>query len=658
MPDQYKDNFLEERDRETEIIEQDPLALDLDDDVLVNHINSRINDSETWFDTERDLSERRKRNLNYWLGGQVDEADFEYYQSPYLDNLIYEAENTIKPIALSRLPDLLAKPGSEKEESKKSADDLTKLINSDIRKRENRRVLGMAFKHLPIFFTGIIKPVWDPTMGKDGDYKFRVVHPDNVVVDHTAVSNNSDDMDFVAEFVELSVKEVIMRFPDQEKALLNILEIEAEKGGEKKGMASKIKISEVWFTWYDNAEDPNTEEQKWERIEAVVWKYKTLILAKMKNPYWDWEGEKRLFKYDLGKKREASEDEIRASMFGEEELEQDTIFHNHFEQPRKPYIFLGYDQLGNQPYDATSRIEQVILMQDNVNKRGRQITEMNDRARGKNVFDGDKIDKETVEEMDPADPNEDLVVSGDVRKAHTFIPGQPAPQQLYAEQDTERNKAFAKMGTHATTRGERQSDVATTNQILRESDFGRIDDIVEDTINYAAELMANWSIQFIKLFYTSNHMSRVLGDDGEITFIKINRDRVEDGMEVSVTASGVDKLQKKREALEMAKLGSIDPLNFFKDMGVSDPKGRTEALLMFQAEPLMYLQQTVRGMEVGDLAQTLQQQPIQGQQPGQPAPQGQAPQAATGGGGFNNFTNNQIQPNMQMGSALPKTNVV
>lgn len=658
MPDQYKDNFLEERDRETEIIEQDPLALDLDDDVLVNHINSRINDSETWFDTERDLSERRKRNLNYWLGGQVDEADFEYYQSPYLDNLIYEAENTIKPIALSRLPDLLAKPGSEKEESKKSADDLTKLINSDIRKRENRRVLGMAFKHLPIFFTGIIKPVWDPTMGKDGDYKFRVVHPDNVVVDHTAVSNNSDDMDFVAEFVELSVKEVIMRFPDQEKALLNILEIEAEKGGEKKGMASKIKISEVWFTWYDNAEDPNTGEQKWERIEAVVWKYKTLILAKMKNPYWDWEGEKRLFKYDLGKKREASEDEIRASMFGEEELEQDTIFHNHFEQPRKPYIFLGYDQLGNQPYDATSRIEQVILMQDNVNKRGRQITEMNDRARGKNVFDGDKIDKETVEEMDPADPNEDLVVSGDVRKAHTFIPGQPAPQQLYAEQDTERNKAFAKMGTHATTRGERQSDVATTNQILRESDFGRIDDIVEDTINYAAELMANWSIQFIKLFYTSNHMSRVLGDDGEITFIKINRDRVEDGMEVSVTASGVDKLQKKREALEMAKLGSIDPLNFFKDMGVSDPKGRTEALLMFQAEPLMYLQQTVRGMEVGDLAQTLQQQPIQGQQPGQPAPQGQAPQAATGGGGFNNFTNNQIQPNMQMGSALPKTNVV
>ena len=94
----------------------------------------------------------------------------------------------------------------------------------------------------------------------------------------------------------------------------------------------------------------------------MVWKYQKLVLGKMKNPYWDWKGEKRLFKFDdLGVKAEPNEEEIRQSLFGDIDLGQETIFHNHFSDPRKPYIFLNYDLWGDHPLDETTRIEQVRL---------------------------------------------------------------------------------------------------------------------------------------------------------------------------------------------------------------------------------------------------------------------------------------------------------
>jgi len=227
--------------------------------------------------------------------------------------------------------------------------------------------------------------------------------------------------------------------------------------------------------------------------------------------------------------------------------------------------------------------------------------------------------------MDMANPDEDILIDGDVTKVHGFIPGQPAPVQLYREQEQERQKAFAKMKTHSTTRGEKTSDVATTNQILRESDYGGIDDMVNETINPAAEWMARWAMQFIRLYYKRSHMRKLLGLNGEVTFKRINRDSIEDGMEVIVSASGVDKIRRKTEAYERARMKMTDPLSFFEDTDVPDPVGRTERLRMFMMAPELYHQMYVKHRNVPEMAQVLQQQPIQGQ----PAPQGQP----AGGGG-------------------------
>ena len=626
-----------QRQPDTITVEADPLKIELKDDVLIRVIEKRIEDSKSFYKKELNLYERRKRNRKYLSGNQLP-AGLKNYSARYIDNLIYEGEGTIKPIALSRLPDLIVKPGNDTDESKKIAEDITSVINSDIRKRENRKCLGLSFKHLPVYFQGVLKAVWDPQKGDDGDYRFKVVHPDNIIIDHTATTNNPDDMDFIAEATEISIKEATMRFPKRAEKLLNVLAVDVTNGFNKGDenseakMASKIKIWEVWFTWWNSVTDKDTGEKKWERIEGVVWKYKNLILAKMRNPYWDWQGKRRLFRYELGKKKQLSEDDLRTMIFGEDDtINSEMYYFNHFRDPKKPYYFMGYEQWGEHPMDITSRIEQVVYMQDNVNKRGRQITEMNDRAKGKHVFSTDSgLTKDDVENMDMDNPNEDLIVNGDIRLVHTFIPGTPAPAQLYQEQELERNKVFSKMGVHSTTRGERQpgtQETATGRQIMRESDFGKIDDLVEDTINPAAEWMAKWAMQFIKLFYTKAHMRKLLGKDGEVTFSKISRDSIEDGMEVMVSASGVDKLERKREAFERAKMQLTDPLSFFIDTDASDPLGRTEKLLTFMSSPELYMQKFVKKLDTQGMANELSQQPV-GMQQGQ---EQETPQQLQGG---------------------------
>jgi len=324
-------------------------------------------------------------------------------------------------------------------------------------------------------------------------------------------------------------------------------------------------------------------------------------------------------------RRELTVNEMIQQMYAEEmEVEADTIFRNYFESPRKPYIFLNYDQMGEHPLDATSRIEQVINLQKNVNKTGQQIEMMNERSKGKWVFNADMIEKETVESLDLNDPDQDVMVSGSARDAAQLFQSPPASSPIYQEQEQNRQRVFQKMGTNSTTRGVREgSETATARQLFREADYGKIDDLVEDTINAAAEQMADWAMQFIKLKYKTGKMRKLLGKDGDVTFTKITQDTVEDGAEVVMAASGVDRMEQKREAFERAGMQLTDPITFFIDTGASDPKGRAEKLLTFISSPELYMQKYVLNRDTQGMIDELN---------GQAPPQEEAPPAELGAG--------------------------
>jgi len=608
----------------------DPLKLDLNETDFVNAVNRNIKASRKFF-KEIQLYERRRINEAYWLGNQhggindtenfIGHPDKRYHnsnrlfarhdQNIFIDNLIYQGEATLKPIALSRVPDLIVNPGSNSEESKKNAELLTGVVNSDMRKRENRSVLGRAYKHRPIYFTGITKYRWNPELGSDGDYMFENIHPDNVDVDHTAVDNDTNKMDWIVHRFKQSVKQTLMRFPGKKQDLFEALGWTAEDTKKEAQLATKITISEVWFTWFEKNKD---EEDQFERIEGVAWMFKNVLLKKMKNPNWDWQGTKQFFIYDENNtKKDIDDDQVRQSLMTGESvpiIEEETVFRNFFKNPAKPFYFMGYDQLGRMPYDETSRIEQSINPQNNINKIGKQILDIGDTRPKLVLSEQSGLNADDVQRLDLTDPDQNILVAGVLSEVFTFIPGEQPSPALFQNQEINRDRLFSLIGANATTRGEREAgETATGRQILREGDFNKQDDEVEETINPAAEWMAMAAIHMIKLRYSKDKMRRILGTDGDFVYESINRDLVEDGMEVSVSASGVDKVRRKQEAFERARLKMTDPLSFLQDTDTPNAKKRTEMLMTFELAPDLYLKEFIKEQDTKAMAESLANQP-------------------------------------------------
>ena len=132
-----------------------------------------------------------------------------------------------------------------------------------------------------------------------------------------------------------------------------------------------------------------------------------------------------------------------------------------------------------------------------------------------------------------------------------------------------------------------------------------------------------------------------MGVAGDVIYQKLNRNMIMDGMILKIKSSGSDKIRAQNNALEMAKMEMTDPFTFFKDMGLSDPEGRTEKLILAKTDPMAYLQKVVKNLNSSQaLAQALEnaelkelqtppaQPPMAGPvnpvmpDQGQPAPQG------------------------------------
>ena len=145
----------------------------------------------------------------------------------------------------------------------------------------------------------------------------------------------------------------------------------------------------------------------------------------------------------------------------------------------------------------------------------------------------------------------------------------------------------------------------------------------------------------IKTRYTQEHFRKLLGKKGELIWLSLHQNMIEEGMEVMIKASGTDKIKKQNNAMEMARMQLIDPFTFYEDMDLDDPEGRTAKIVTFKTDLPLYLGSFVKTGPtstpelVAKLAAITQQQAMMGQPPQQnqtsgPAPTG--PQAPPPGG--------------------------
>lgn len=520
------------------------LNVEIEDQQLVRLIDQRVKADEAFYDKLK-IKERRKRNEEFWLGKQLEDANIDKtWQLGYIDNIIWQDLETRCALAATRIPDITVIPPDESKELKDRAKNVEQAVDIRINSDSIRRLIKDGIRHNALFFTGTVKCRWDESIGDKGDFVFELVDPKKMSMDSKATiphdGYTADNMELIYEWIEEPVSVVISKFPDKAK------EIKEQAGivlGTTLQMASKIKYLEVWFTWYD---------KEGNLVEGVCWKFNNLLLGKSKNPNYDWDKK-----------------------------------NNFFDRPRKPYIFFSYQNLGNSAMDDTTVVEQAIPLQRNINKRGRQITEIADNAVPKKIFNGNFITKEDARRVSN-DPGEHIWLDGsganldDVRKAFGTVISQPPSSILFDEMQASRGQIDSKFATHSITRGEiAANESGISKQVTKSGDTAMMDDLVNTMVVRVVAEMAGWCVQMMRINYEEPHQVRAMGKDSEMKSVAISSDVIDNGIDLQVKASTTSKEQRRVEAMDLAKVKSIDPLTLYEDLDVSNPKERAKRLITF-----------------------------------------------------------------------------
>jgi hypothetical protein len=544
--------------KQEEIVLPEPsLELPIRDEDLLSVITKKISASESFYKDKIKLTERRKRNEDFWLGNQLDESKFDEWQVPTTDNMIWQNTETRIAIASGRMPDIIVTPTDETQESKDTAKTLQDGLKIKITGDSTKRMVKDGLRQQHINLTAAIKCRWNKNKGKSGDFEFVLCNPLAIGIDHTATipqeGFTADNAEIIYEWLEEPLSVIVSKFPNKKDELFKMLSI---KVGTPRQMMAKVRYLEIWFTWYD---------ETGQQYEGVAWKYNNLILGKQKNPYFDWKGMQRPVQSEDG-----------GTMIEE-------YFNNFFDRPRKPYIILSHTNLGKCPVDDTSPIEQSIPLQRSANKRMRQITEISDNAVPKKAFAGAYITKEDARRV-TNDPEENLWFEGaeDINKAVTTLRGDPPSPMLYQDLVGTRQQIDSKFATHSVTRGEMQTqESGVSKQITREGDLTISDDIVSIVVERVVSEMANWACQMMRMFYIEEHWAKDMGQDGEMVAVTLTQDLIQDGMAVSVSSSSTEKAEKKDRAVALAKMSQIDPLSLFEELEMPNPKEMTKRVIAF-----------------------------------------------------------------------------
>lgn len=611
-----------------------PLDISIEDSRLLTYINNLETASKThWESPEINLTARRKQMVKYLFGRQLIGRDLKKYDSEFLDNVIYEFEGMLKALAVSKMPDIIIEAGGVGNfpERKQTAELLTKFFekytNSDITKQD----LGMMFKHMPALLIAAKKYRWDATKNKKGDVVEDVIYPEHLLLDHTAVTSNPDEMIYIIHYVEKTAKEWVMLFPNKEAEIKEQVKKANPKipgdTTEDVLLAQKIRVAEAWYDWLEKASDFDAKENpRFDFTSGVCWKLSDeVLLGKSKNPNWDYEGHDVAMYNGQPVPTDVLEQIV---MSGQQPagFEIKKVFNNYFEFPRKPFIFMTFDQFLRSAIDETSRIEQIIPLQKSNDDVERQTDYMVKNHKGKHIWGSDSgITKKELKKMDMNNPDTDAVVKGNPRDVHEYIQPEMPPAEMFIHIRDRRDRMFAKAGVHGATRGEVTTQVATTNQIAREGDFTKNDDLVNDTILHVATESIRARLHMMKLRYTEAHWKEVAGiEEGKYLSLRLTNDSLDDGMEVIVKASTTDKLRAERNAQSMAGLGYSEPYYYMKDLGIPNAEDRAEAIYLYANNPEMWLEKVVRGKNVSQIADqvTAQNPTLEGSQVNQ---QTQAP---------------------------------
>lgn len=543
---------------------EDELTLKLTDAELL-HLSRTIEEKGVSYQAK--IESRQKANKTYYLGKQK-EGSSQVSNEPISANIIFEAEETFLPSALSKNPEPVVYADNTPEGNKLATDVKTMLqFHADI--LVLRRKLTKMTRKWSVDLLGVLKHGWDTEIN---DIKTDVRDAKNFVFDPDGyIDDYGDYVGLLGERIPLSAQELCDLFPKHSAFI--IVSVDGKMG-------TRLTYTEWWNDKY------------------TFCTFRGIILDKNKNPH---------FKYD---KIETQKDQDGNP------LESMIKGNNHFARAKKPYTFLSVFSFGDQPHDETGLIEQNIPNQRRISRRTDQIDFNLSKTNNSDVFSENNFNQETAKQasLAMAKGNPILVPQGGpISEAIHRMAAPGLPAEFFTALENDKNDLRTIFGTQGITAQQQDEKQTARGMILNQShDTSRIGGGIGDAIEQVADNTFNWWVQLYHVYYDEAHFAAVMGQMKAVEYVTLSAQNLNKKLVISVAPDSMkpkDETTQMNQALTLWQEGALDPKTLLTILDFPDPQNTAAQVMLYKTNPQMYMQ-----LNFPDLANQIMamQVPVQG----------------------------------------------
>lgn len=520
---------------------------DKESDILLT-FKGWLKDSQTYHDY---LLTFQKQSEEYYKGNQT-EKDAVIARgtgnTDTVENRIFEGIETIVPVATSRPHQFVVLPGSESETSVKRAQNLQKVLSRKYETLEIQKKLEETIRHILLYRFGVMKWSWGY---ETDDVDVTVIDPRLILVPKMRLDPHM--LPYKIEIQEYTRREIEEYFP---KVKIEDLSPEEKIDIGKSTSDSHKKLYRVYEVWAYG--------------DIVVWFCSNKLLEKKSNPYYDFKGEEKSY-LDKSKKKM--------------KISKKLVFSNVLDRPTDPYVFFSTYNIGDEPFGSVSLTEVAIPIQDSINVQKRKIIDNLRRMGNAQVYmDSDAMSEEESENITD---EVGLIIRGEGLASQNKIkrePGTPLPNAHFSNLQHSESVFDNLMGVHGVTRGAGGGKTLGQDMISRQQDFSRID-LLTRILNRGIARLAIGLVQLMKMYYTETQVVKILGEEGAVEFVKLNRDDIEQYIEIIVKSGEtlpMDKVSLRTEAVQLWQLGALDPVTLFERLDFPNPTKAAERLMAWK----------------------------------------------------------------------------
>jgi len=518
------------------------LTLDMSDAEL---IELKRDWTKNWMQFQPTIEKMQTENEQYWLGQQFSSSKD---ARPMVDNLIFESLETFLPIATRPKADPLVESDNS-EEGNALADKVRKMLVYQADILSFNLQLKQVARFWALYMLGVMKVGWSM---KENDITCVAIRPQKLIVDPSATIEKGEYTGYyVGEMLEDMASNLVLRFPKQ-KDLISLKV--------KDRMGTKVPYT-MWTT-----------------DDYVFWTLDDEVLAKTKNPNWNYDTEETVDTVDE---------------YGQP-LQQSVPKkgNNHFRNRKKPYIFLSIFNLGKHPHDDTNLVQQNIGIQDLINKRLVQIDKNADNANGGLAVSGDSFTEEQAGKAAKAKRNGGViwVPTGPVPNAVVELTGSPLPSFVYESLIDYRNELRNIFGTRGSTpQGTIGEDTVGGKKIIRGQDTDRIGGGISTYLEQFSDQVYNWFVQLMYVYYDEPHSATVLGKERAQEYLTLINSDFTSKLSIGVKEGSMiphDPSSQRGEALELWAQNGIDPITFFDRLEFPNPRESAKNLYLWMSDPV------------------------------------------------------------------------